>query len=348
MRRTSRLRAFSAMCFLLLCSHATARAAQYEASLIPTAPSEILASADGISNSGIVLGTYGGANNTGYFLWTATGGRTDIDTAVFYRGGPNVVGEIVGEDESSAVVRDLTGTVRQLGLLNPSDLAAGAYAASDSGLAIGYSRDASSSYIVTWDLATGGVTQIAQGENGELGGWLGSAAISSTGYTAWTYITNRQYPDGHTAAIPRSFRRDPSGDIVELSAGAGTNWFVQNVADDGAVLVGGWVWNMDGTLTRGGLDEVAAMSGNGLLLGTLASHQVVLGLDGSLSDLPLPVGAISFRALGINDQGAVVGWAAYADGNRAVVWEPVPEPPVLLGLASGLGWLVVAMRRRRL
>jgi len=352
MIRTLRVTACAVMCCLLLCMHGAAEAAQYQASVIPTAPDEVFAIAESIGSTGTVFGSYGNPC-TGHFLWSQAGGLVDLTTEIEYCGAPNASGQVVGGgmaeyNRSFAAVREANGSIRHLAYLNPSDTWAGALAISDGGLVIGGSGNESSSYIVLWDLSTGSVTQIAEGENGELYGTLGSAAISSTGYTAWTYITNRRYPDGHTAAIPRSFRRSPSGDISELIAAAGTGWFVKDVGANGAVVVGGSLWETDGTFTPRGLDGLSAMSDNGLLLGTLGDHQVVLGTDGSLSDLPLPAGATSFNALDINDRGEVVGWAAYADGDKAVLWQAVPEPSAFLVLAGGVvGILVRAKKRRR-
>ena len=335
-----------------LCTHGMCDASQYQASVIPTAPDEVFAIAEGIGNTGIVFGSYGGPCPAGHFLWPQRGRLINLTPDVWYCGAPNASGQLVGggvaeDSRSFAAVREANGSIRHLAYLNPSDTWAGALAISDGGVVIGGSRNESSSHIVLWELTTGAVTQIAEGENGELYGTLGSAAINSTGYTAWTYVTNRRYPDGHTAAIPRSFRRNPSGDITELSAAAGTDWFVQDVADDGTALVGGWLWNTDGTLTRRGLDGLSAMSDSGLLLGTLGGSQVVLGTDGGLSYLAMPVGATSFNALDINNRGEVVGWAAYADGNRAVIWEPVPEPSAFAVLACGLVGVLTQTRKRR-
>jgi len=361
MIRTLRVTACAVMCCLLLCMHGAAKAAQYRPSAIPTAPNEVLASADSISNTGIVFGSYGGSCTTGHFLWSQGGGLTDLTTDIEYRGAPNASGQIVGTGwtEGSgyfAVVREADGSIQHLAYLNSSDTWTEAMAVSDCGIVIGSSCSESSSCIVLWDLANGAVTQIAQGENGELRGGLGNAAISSTGYTAWTYVTNRRYPDGHTAAIPRSFRRSPSGVVTEFPTPlTGGDWFATDVADDGTVLVSSpppsvsYLWNPDGTLTQPALDGVAALSDSGLMLGTLGTRDVVLGIDGSLSDLPLPEGATSMRVADINNRGEVVGWAEFPDPNgvRAIIWEPVPEPSAFVALACGLVGILTQARKRR-
>ena len=346
---------------LLLGMHCASEAAQYRASVIANTQNGVIACATGISNSGIVLGSYGGANPTGFFLWTQAGVAVEIDaTDAYFRGAPNASGQIIGTRSNGAggqyaIVRDPDGTIRQLNYLNASDLGSDVYAVSDSGSAIGYSADESSARPVMWDLGTGSVIQIGEALPGELGGGLGTSAISASGYAAWTYLTNRRYPDGHTGVVLRSFRLSPSGVVTEFPTPlTGGDWFATDVANDGTVLVSrnyptvSYLWNPDGTLTQPAIG-VGAMSDSGLMLGTLGGRRVVLGTDGSLSDLPLPDGATSMRVADINDDGVVVGWAEFADPNdvRAVVWQPVPEPSAFLALACGLVGILTQTRKRR-
>jgi len=339
---------FAFLCCLLLGMCCVCDAGEYTASVIASTSSSSMIGRS-ISSSNVVLGKYEGPDTYSQFLWTKDGGAVEVGSpAVYFNGAPTALGQIVGSEQVTraqffAVVREADGSLRRLPYLDPSDTAAGASDVSDNGLAIGISQNETSTKIVIWDLATGAVTQIAEGELGLVHG----AAASTTGYAAWTY-------DSVQKGL-RSFRRSPSGVVTELTPPASVRFpFVRDIAADGTLLFyeslpsGSWLWNPDGSMTHLALEGALAMSDNGLILGWLGDRNVVLGKDGSLSDLPLPEGAMWARLGGINDRGAVAGWAAFGDAYRAVIWEPVPEPSSLsffsLALAGvGFG----AVRRRR-
>jgi len=55
------------------------------------------------------------------------------------------------------------------------------------------------------------------------------------------------------------------------------------------------------------------------------------------------------RAMGINDLGQIVGsiYDPAMMGDRAVIWNPVPEPSSLIAFVSGLGGLALLIRPRQ-
>jgi len=308
------------------------------------------------------MGSYGGGNITGYFLWSNAGGTTNIGySGVEFNNAPSSQNQLVGTEwvginQSYAVVRNEDGTLSRLNYLHPSDAMASVLAVSDTGTAIGYSASNSSGQPVLWNLSTGTAVQI--GTSG-LNEGVDNAVISNSGYAAWTnlqvVVHQEGYPGPHTEMLFSTFLRDPSGTVTELNPTPSANCpHVVDIADSGRVLISdafnnSWLWNPGSALTPVALNSVFAMNGAGQILGSIDGRSVVLDTNGTLSNLPLPDGARSARVADINDNGVVVGWAEFTDPNdvRAVLWAPVPEPSALAALSCGIFWMLTGVIRRR-
>ncbi|MBA3726209.1 MAG: PEP-CTERM sorting domain-containing protein [Armatimonadetes bacterium] len=121
----------------------------------------------------------------------------------------------------------------------------------------------------------------------------------------------------------------------------------------GSTTDGATLWNAD-TL------EITSLGGGGAIDTNGLQQAGLRGVDGdfhafawsgseeSAIDLHqfLPKGYRESRALGIDESGAIVGWARRPNMNQQpFVWTPVPEPSSFLALTLGLGLLGLLARR---
>lgn len=152
--------------------------------------------------------------------------------------------------------------------------------------------------------------------------------------------------------VPRHFRWI-GGEVQMLPALPGDHTDLVGVNEAGQVLgysrtwarwpeVEPFVWQVDGTVTAltdaGDWRSVTAISDDGTVLGQLMDERVVTWRDGTVTEVPLPVGEDGGRVYAtlMNARGEIAGSVSHDDGERKVyVWRG--GVPTLLPVPPGVG-----------
>jgi probable HAF family extracellular repeat protein len=339
-----------AACIVLaLLSGWAGAATQYEA--ISVLPSAYAGEAFAISDSGNVAG---GCRNlvTGSscaFMWSKDGGLRlltaprSIDAFAF---GVNDKGQVVGQWHdtsrmSHAAYWDASGTFYDLGI-------GGFYDINSSGMAVGNVGSTAG----VWNMnGTPGLAVALSADTlciNEAGQVAGSKIFSGTLQQAFIW-------DSQSGMHARSSGNNPS----EAWGINNLGWTAGNMATSRFSSYSlPCLWRPDGTVTSlGTLPGVVAGraysvndSGvvvGGVSFGSYASAFVWTSQDGMR--LLNGLGGNGSYATSINSAGQIVGYSTDSTGvQRAVLWNPVPEPSALVTVLSGivgLGFLPASRRR---
>lgn len=165
-------------------------------------------------------------------------------------------------------------------------------------------------------------------------------ALSNTGYVGMT-SSSRAYvwsQAGGLSILPQLVSGDSTAiwDINDLGFSVGSS-------GDHAVM-----WTPNGNITDLGVGIAFGINNHRQVVGASGGRATLWNPDGSSLDLGF---GQSSGASAINNQGWIVGSVNYPDPythQMAVLWEPVPEPSGLVALASGIGFALCTVRRRRI
>ena len=186
-----------------------------------------------------------------------------------------------------------------------------------------------------------------------------AVAVSDAGYV----VGNSDDPNANSTN--RGFLCSASGGFYYLPASGLENVTANDVNNAGQVVGfagdSGYLgpyqalqWNL-GSSTPQVLEtpsdcynaQALSINNAGVCVGTASpglwdqDRAVVWDANGHVTELPCLPGDIAAEAVGINDQGQIVGWSVDSGyDDRAVIWDPVPEQPGEITLLSGLASMV--------
>jgi|GEM_PF-1333294 len=314
-----------------------------------------------INAFGVIAGT--AQDNSGHtyaFVWERDGSVRELAMPAGYIScgihDMNGLGQCAGYatdilSNGHAIAWDKDGTPRDLGALD------GVYSVARSinahGQIAGWSgAEDGSVHAMIWDMA-GNVTDLgqaqgwgwsrAQGINdyGQVAGAFGDSTLSAFKLTGSSVkILGTRIDPGNSEAIALN----SCGDAIVALSGLGKTpvlWKESgpNVPLDGLDSDIVFAWSIN--------DADQVVGWRQLPSGIPpfpANHAIVWDSIGRATDIN-PAGMTSSIAYDINNNGRIVGTCSNGVNNYAVVWTPVPEPSCCL--ATGLGLLVLWMRKRR-